>query len=100
MQAGEPAARFRALDGLRGVFALAVVTLHCNVYGYFYDLPIVRSAYLAVDFFFVLSGFVISHASMHRLGSFRALGTFVIRRFERVWPLHAVMLACFVFPSV
>lgn len=96
MQGGEGAARFRALDGLRGVFALAVVALHCNVYGYFYDLPIVRSSYLAVDFFFVLSGFVISHASMRGLHGWRSLGTFLVRRFGRVWPLHAVVLACLV----
>ena len=106
MQPAEQAARFRALDGMRGLFAVAVAALHCNVYGYFYDLPLVRSAYLAVDFFFVLSGFVISHAysvgRRRRAGPWRGStagarsGTFIIRRFGRVWPLHAVMLACFV----
>lgn len=96
MQRGERAERFRALDGLRGVFALAVVLLHCNIYGYFYDLPIVRSSYLAVDFFFVLSGFVISHASLRGLRSWHGMGTFVIRRFGRVWPLHAAVLVCLV----
>jgi peptidoglycan/LPS O-acetylase OafA/YrhL len=96
MHPAEHAARFRALDGMRGLFAVAVAALHCNVYGYFYDLPLVRSGYLAVDFFFVLSGFVIAHASLSRLDSWRSVGTFVVRRFGRVWPLHAVMLVCFV----
>lgn len=69
---------------------------HCAIYGHFYDLPLVRSSYLAVDFFFVLSGFVISHAGLSRIDSWRSVGTFLIRRFGRVWPLHAVMLTCFI----
>jgi len=96
MQHAECAGRFRALDGLRGLFAVAVAGLHCSVYGYFYDLPLLRSAYLAVDFFFVLSGFVIAHATTTRLDSARSLWSFVVRRFGRVWPLHVVVLACFV----
>jgi len=52
--------RFTVLDGLRGVAAVAVVLYHANVGQRLpYLLP---GAYLAVDFFFVLSGFVIAHA--------------------------------------
>ncbi len=49
-----------------------------------------------VDFFFVLSGFVIAYAYLDSLGTPRATRTFVIRRIGRVWPLHVVLLAVFV----
>ena len=51
------------LDGLRGVAAMIVVAFHIfeanatNAYG-----QIINHGYLAVDFFFVLSGFVIGYA--------------------------------------
>lgn len=54
-----PRAKFVALDGLRGFAAIFVVALHvCNM------LAIWRrsSAYLAVDLFFILSGFVVAYA--------------------------------------
>src|SRR4051812_44349777 len=87
--------RYVALDGCRGVFALLVALLHFSAAGHLYDLPIVRSSYLAVDFFFVLSGLVIAHASLGRLSGARDGLVFVVRRFGRLWPLHAAMLVCF-----
>ncbi len=88
--------RFESLDGLRGVFALAVVLFHINFATHFYSLPIIRASYLSVDFFFVLSGFVIAFAHAGRISSPEALRSFVIKRVGRVWPLHIVMLACLV----
>src|SRR6202034_1376719 len=64
--------------------------------GYLYPVPLVRNAYLFVDLFFVLSGFVISHAYADRLGNGKSVGIFLIRRFGRIWPLHAAILAVFV----
>src|SRR5271163_1950173 len=51
--------RFHALDGMRGVAAIVVM-----VYHYYLDshLRCLKNPFLAVDFFFILSGFVISHA--------------------------------------
>lgn len=96
MSVPQSSARFHALDGLRGLFALAVVMSHCPVLGHFWDLPVVHASYLAVDFFFVLSGFVISHASASGIRDLGALRAFMRRRFVRVWPLHVVVLVCFV----
>src|SRR5262249_26107703 len=53
--------------------------------------------YLCVDFFFVLSGFVISHAYANRLRSTHDVQFFIVRRFARLWPLHMVMLLAFLF---
>ena len=90
------AQRFDVLDALRGLCALLVVFFHLPVSSHLHPLPLFRHGYLFVDFFFVLSGFVIAHAYGARLGSWRDVGPFLIRRLGRVWPLHAVMLAAFV----
>ena len=51
--------RYEILDGLRGVAALMVIVFHCfETYIPFIGTQIVNHGYLAVDFFFVLSGFV------------------------------------------
>jgi peptidoglycan/LPS O-acetylase OafA/YrhL len=50
--------------------------------------------YLAVEFFFVLSGFVIwmTYADRIRAGGRAAIPDFLKRRIARVWPLHLFML--------
>ena len=88
--------RFDVLDALRGLCALLVVFFHLPVSSHLHPLALFRHGYLFVDFFFVLSGFVIAHAYGGRLGSVNDLAPFLIKRLGRVWPLHAVMLAAFV----
>lgn len=69
---------------------------HLNSFGYFYTNSFVLGIYLFVDFFFVLSGFVITHAYLGRLNTAPQAGAFLVRRLGRVWPLHAVTLVAFV----
>lgn len=88
--------RFRALDGWRGICALLVAAHHLEVRGFVYWQPLVRNAWLFVDFFFVLSGFVIAHAYGDRLSDRDAIKTFVLRRFGRLWPLHVTILLALV----
>jgi peptidoglycan/LPS O-acetylase OafA/YrhL len=88
--------RFRALDGWRGICALLVAAHHLEVRGFLYWQPLVRNAWLFVDFFFVLSGFVIAHAYGDKLSQAAEVKTFVIRRFARLWPLHAAVLGALV----
>lgn len=90
--------RFESLDAWRGVCALLVAFYH-----YVYALPsglqavgFLYNSYLFVDFFFVLSGFVIFHAYRDRIDSDIGALTFVIRRFGRVWPAHMTVLVGFV----
>lgn len=87
---------FSVLDGWRGIAALLVAMFHLNVYSAIYSLDFIRNAYLFVDFFFVLSGFVITHSYASRLRTLEGLGAFAIRRLGRLWPLHAVVLLAFV----
>lgn len=88
--------RFAVLDGWRGVCALVVALHHFHADGRFFHLSFVRGAWLFVDFFFVLSGFVIAHAYGRRLTGAVAVPAFVARRLGRLWPLHAAVLAALV----
>lgn len=78
-------AHYAALDGLRGVAALMVVLYHQSetMLGGRY----LQHANLAVDFFFILSGFVISYAYSQRLTDGMSRGRFAIERAIRLYPL-------------
>ena len=91
---------FRVLDSWRGIAALLVAIFHLNVLSAVYSLDFFRNAFLFVDFFFVLSGFVITHSYGDRLGTPEGVGTFAVRRFNRLWPLHAIVLLAFVLVEV
>lgn len=92
--------RFVALDSWRGICALLVVLFHFPVSGVIRALPLVANGYLFVDFFFVLSGFVIATAYEGRLGATNGAWRFLVRRFGRLWPLHVTILATFVSISL
>ena len=86
----------RALTGARGLAAWLVVLYHIR--GGIAGLPpaaerILSKGYLAVDFFFLLSGFVIWLTWHDRLRTPGAIPGFLRKRIARIWPLHAVMLA-------
>lgn len=88
--------RFQALDGWRGLSALAVMFFHFPILGAVKSFPLFSNAYLFVDFFFVLSGFVIGHSAAGRLETPGQRGAFLLKRFGRLWPLHAAVLLAFV----
>jgi len=76
---------FAGLDGLRGIAALAIVGLHGNQ---FVKLTTFHpSTYLAVDFFFILSGFVIAYAYDERIKAGLRLGSFLRVRLIRLYPM-------------
>lgn len=79
------------LDGLRGVAALLVIVYH--VFECF-DWTPVPHGYLAVDFFFVLSGFVIGYAYDSRWPEGLTVGGFFRRRLIRLHPM--VILGAFI----
>ncbi len=88
--------RYDALDSWRGICATMVMIYHFAIASHFYTVDFIRNAYLFVDFFFVLSGFVIAINYQDRLMSGFGVGKFMLLRFGRVWPLHAFMLGCFI----
>jgi peptidoglycan/LPS O-acetylase OafA/YrhL len=81
-------AHFETLDGLRGTAALLVVAFHIQGITVLFDAPrlLLPHAYLAVDFFFALSGFVVGYAYDDR---WRTMTTrqFLARRLIRLHPL-------------
>ncbi|GAA0667945.1 peptidoglycan/LPS O-acetylase OafA/YrhL [Sphingomonas insulae] len=86
----------RALTSLRGIAAWLVVLYHIR--GSIAGLPAAMEAvfakgYLAVDFFFLLSGFVIWLTWHDRMREPGAIPHFLQKRVARIWPLHAAMLA-------
>jgi peptidoglycan/LPS O-acetylase OafA/YrhL len=96
----EARANLPALTGLRGVAAWFVVLFHIRT-GAATQLPdwlihIFSKGYLAVDLFFMLSGFVLWLNYAHRLREHGAAGVpqFLARRLARIWPLHLFILAC------
>lgn len=76
------------LDGLRGVAAIMVVNFHLleAFSGGNHLKQIINHGYLAVDFFFVLSGFVVGYAYDDRWGKM-TLGDFFKRRIIRLHPM-------------
>ena len=72
------------LDGLRGVAALIVILYHLFEC---FDWTPAPHGYLAVDFFFVLSGFVIGYAYDDRWNRDLTLGGFFRRRLVRLHPM-------------
>ena len=78
---------YNILDGLRGVAALMVVWFH--VFEAFATSHVdqrINHGYLAVDFFFVLSGFVIGYAYDDRWGRM-TYRDFFMRRLIRLHPM-------------
>jgi peptidoglycan/LPS O-acetylase OafA/YrhL len=102
---------FVLLDGLRGVAAIMVVLFHLfePFSGGNPQVQIINHGYLAVDFFFMLSGFVIAYAYDGRWGRM-GVRDFVMRRLIRLQPMVVLgsifgaalfsMQASSVFPKV
>ncbi len=87
--------RFSVLDSWRGIAALLVALFRFYADGSLFHLSVIRNAFLFVDFFFVLSGFVIAHSYLNHLQDLPSLKRFIIRRFGRLWPLHAALFIPF-----
>lgn len=87
--------KLNSLESLRGIAAVSVVFYHFRV-GSSFDNDFVDNAWLMVDFFFVLSGFVMTLAYTKRLGNMSEYGVFVKKRFLRLYPLHLLVLLAFV----
>ncbi len=87
----------KPLTSVRGLFAWMVVLYHLRLACRGWMEPgvvaVLAKGYLAVDFFFLLSGFVIWLNYGERLAKRGAGVDFLVRRIARVWPLHAAMLA-------
>jgi peptidoglycan/LPS O-acetylase OafA/YrhL len=83
----EPKKHFEILDGLRGIAAIAVVIFHFMEWAYSdFSKNLIGHGFLAVDFFFCLSGFVMGYAYDDRIGKM-GVWEFLKMRFVRLHPL-------------
>ena len=83
-------AHYDLLDGLRGVAALMVIWYHVFEGFAFASnsaIETLNHGYLAVDFFFILSGFVIGYAYDDRWGKSLTMKDFFKRRLIRLHPM-------------
>lgn len=87
--------RFVALDSLRGIAAIIVTIYHIEGGGILFDSAFFRRGYLFIDFFFVLSGFVIAGAYKDRLLAGFSVRRFIFLRLGRLYPLHLFVLAIY-----
>jgi peptidoglycan/LPS O-acetylase OafA/YrhL len=100
------------LTALRGIAALWVVLFHLDVIIFYRELGsliphemtgLITQGYLWVDFFFMLSGFIMCHIYGEKLGvhvQSNAVKKYLIARFFRIYPLHLftlLLLIGFVF---
>ena len=80
--------RLPIFDGLRGIAAISVMLYHADVI-FAISTPFSRG-YLFVDFFFLLSGFVLTLSVEPRMRDREAAAAFMIARVKRLWPLTAI----------
>jgi len=79
-----PSIRFETLDGMRGVAAIVVLIFH----GMGISLLRLPHGYLAVDLFFMLSGFVLAAVYTPRFVEGMRIGKFLLIRAKRLYPLY------------
>ena len=92
-----------SLQVMRGLAALAVAAYHTHlilaepVYGSIEAFGTVASrGWVGVNFFFVLSGFIILYAHAGDIGRPARAGRYLWRRFSRVYPLYWLVLTGFI----
>ncbi len=83
-----------------GVAALMIVLLHINARASFSLLftplgGIFRIGWSGVDFFFVLSGFIIYYTHNTDIGKFSKFGPFCKRRIIRIYPIYWIIASCY-----
>ena len=91
-----PKFTFELLQILRGLAALIVIGYHCHSAGdeYFRTFPFRRIfafGLFGVDFFFVLSGFIITYIHLDDLKRRTSLASFIRKRFFRIYPIYWVV---------
>ncbi len=84
--------RFHVLDSWRGICASVVLFFHFPRVFHLSNLNFFDGFYLFVDFFFVLSGFVITHSYQDFIKSGHDILKFLSLRLGRIYPLHFISL--------
>ena len=87
--------KLQSLEAFRGIAAIMVVLFHSSFYVTNVANSFVAHSDLFVDFFFILSGFVMSYAYVDRINTI-PLKSFLLLRLARLYPLHLFTLLVWV----
>ena len=88
------------LESLRGISAVLIVMLHFKNDSIWHKNNLILNSEVFVDFFFVLSGFVLCLRYKDNINSLSNLFLFVKKRFLRIYPLHILTLSFFVIYNI
>lgn len=91
---------FYAFESLRGICAIIVAIFHFKNGHSLEDVAIIKYGELFVDFFFVLSGFVIFYCYLDKIGSSVTIHNFMFKRFMRLYPIHLATLMMFIASEI
>jgi peptidoglycan/LPS O-acetylase OafA/YrhL len=95
--------RLSSLDTFRFIAAASVVLYHFEdnfrIFGAF-KLCVLSQFHLMVDFFFVLSGFVLMHTYEGSIINLNSYGDFLRKRIARIYPLHLAVTLLFLAASL
>ena len=80
------------LESLRGIFALLVVIAHSSFTFKENEYPFWKNMDILIEYFFVLSGFIISLAYEKKIISGLPFKKYFLLRLGRIYPLHIVTL--------
>jgi peptidoglycan/LPS O-acetylase OafA/YrhL len=88
-----------SIEAGRGVAALCVVLMHAanlmapsQFSGHVGMWGVFDFGYVGVDFFFVLSGFIITYVHYKEIGNIKSIPKYLWRRFSRIYPIYWTML--------
>lgn len=98
-----PLQQLDGLSALRCYAILWITIFHWQHYSVFWDdyifVQFMRYAFIALDSFFILSGFIITYVYYDKFSSLGAIlqhtPRFLIYRFSRIYPLHIITLGFF-----
>ena len=96
---------FFALEGWRGIAACMILLLHLTdlmrVQTHIADINIVSNSFLFVDFFFVLSGFILTYQYAEKIidkyNKGMSFVVYFLRRVGRLYPLHLTIIIISIF---
>ncbi|PWV51957.1 acyltransferase [Chitinophaga sp. S165] len=95
IKAPSAARRFHALDSFRGICAVFVVLFHTRILHSFSEYSFFRNGHRFVEFFFILSGFVMCYTYGEAKFNREKMKDFMIGRTFRLYPMHILMLLFF-----
>lgn len=92
----KPKRKIKSLDGFRGIAAILVVLTHSPFTNAEAMSTFVTNSGLFVEFFFILSGFVMAYSYVQKIDNQLGFRSFIKSRYARLYPLHLFTLVLWI----